>query len=242
MAAAAYVTHRSRTPHLPRRNPKTLPAAGPFRLPTTLAAREALRRIYGPHPDPLVQATDRRLAKWADDLRAGRPSPRKLDRVPATRQTVTQTADGRLSIAAYQVNLTDRQRERIRGHVLRIDAPAAKLVIHTVITGRRNERYWGAFGVDQQQDGHRTHRGRRHRHLRRRTHPKPTSRSRDRQLPTPTAPLVTSRHAIADTPAAEPLTSKLPTTAGSTPLGALIARKLDNHRAAARIAKLGCIC
>lgn len=34
--------------------------------------------------------------------------------------------------------------------VLRIDAPAAKL-IHTVITGRRNERYWGAFGVDQQQ-------------------------------------------------------------------------------------------
>ena len=46
-------------------------------------------------------------------------------------QTVTQTADGRLSIAAFQVNLTDRQRERIRSLVLRIDLPAAE-TIHTV--------------------------------------------------------------------------------------------------------------
>jgi DNA-binding XRE family transcriptional regulator len=65
-------------------------------------------------------------------------------------QTVTQTADGRLSIAAFQVKLTNRQREQIRSHVLRVDLPAAE-TIHAVITGRRDERYWGALGVDQQQ-------------------------------------------------------------------------------------------
>jgi hypothetical protein len=65
-------------------------------------------------------------------------------------QTVTQTADGRLSIAAFQVKLTNRQREQIRSHVLRIDLPAAE-TLHRVITGRRDERYWGALGIDQQQ-------------------------------------------------------------------------------------------
>jgi transcriptional regulator with XRE-family HTH domain len=63
-------------------------------------------------------------------------------------QTVTQTADGRLSIAAFQVNLTDRQRERIRSHVLRIDVPAAQ-VIYTVITGRRAERYRGDLDKEE---------------------------------------------------------------------------------------------
>lgn len=53
-------------------------------------------------------------------------------------------------IAAFQVNLTDRQRERIRSLVLRIDLPAAE-TIHTVITGRRGERHCGALRVDQQQ-------------------------------------------------------------------------------------------
>jgi len=72
-------------------------------------------------------------------------------------QTVTQTADGRrptadgrLSIAAFRVNLTDRQRERIRSLVLRIDLPPPR-PIHTAITGRRDERHWGALRVDQQQ-------------------------------------------------------------------------------------------
>jgi hypothetical protein len=63
-------------------------------------------------------------------------------------QTVTQTADGRLSIAAYQVNLTDEQRERIRSRVLRIDLLTAQ-VIHAVITGRRAERYWDDLDKEQ---------------------------------------------------------------------------------------------
>jgi hypothetical protein len=109
-------------------------------------------------------------------------------------------------------SLTDAQRERIRGHCLRIDPATADLLL-TVINGRCNERYWGA--LDEQQHADATQLiaagviNTRHDAL-------AASARFEFALDNPTAtraPLVTSKLPIADTRAAEPLTSKLPTTA-----------------------------